>query len=298
MISRQKAGLALLLIALLGPASGNARGSTASTVLSLKGTNRLYAARPSVVSVRVSQQATIKNPLVEPSSLQVSGEGKFVGFVLVEESRGSDGSIYVGGRLSELSESDTFFFELGDVSSDMRKPRFKIQPGDYRLYLLPDKGATRITFRLGGISGRQTIKATKSIDYQTSSPDAVRTGNLYASGADGRLTGAGLLLGFVWFQPEVHAASRVDFCQSKGPTPDGWTYMPGTMECDGSSGPGGGEEWTDALPGASDTRIYYGSWQATTDISDSELTTYQHSVTVESASALIDPGSLFAWLSY
>lgn len=286
-------GMALLCVLFSSPF---ATASETSSPPLLGRSTRLRSAAPVRTEVFLPKNVKIRNPLLKGNDVSISGSGQVQLFVVVRET--GDQATYVGGRLRGFAEDRTFFFQVGHVPTDQQTESLK--RGLYSIYLIPGGAPMSVRLRLDELSGTGTTEALRyeSASVEVRRPTASRSSNLYAAGADGMLQGDGLLLGLAWFSPSVHGATVVDFCQSKGRTPEDWAYMPGQDECDSSSGPGGGETWVDANAGTS-SNLYYATWQPSdSGIRSPGASWYQHSVTVETLSTPVDVETAFVWITY
>lgn len=248
------------------------------------------------VPVLVPVGVSVQNPILSRSSMSVRGSGDVVGFVLIEAAH-TDGRMYFGGRLKGFLENRPFVMPLSD---DVAVPeRVTIPKGKYLLYLIPGEETVRIKLVLGELDGRVSLSPVNDATVVTRAPAPVRPQPLYAAGADGRLDGYGALIGLTWLESEAHGTTRADFCQSRGTTPSDWMYLPGQDECNASDGPGGGEAWTDfgTSPSHSHSaRLYHARWENLRV--RKPKASYQHSITLETASLAPSIGSAFLWLTY
>lgn len=275
--------------------------SARSSAIQLRGRNELFGRDGESVRVRIPRPVVIHNPLVTGNDFRIRGATRAMVF-LIPVGKGADHRpTYMGGRIDTFSDAAAFFVADGDALSE---EEIALRRGVYKLVFVSESADEDIsvTLKLEGLDGQvaATAKDSSTAHHVIKFSEPIRSGNSYATGADGRLRGNGMLIALTWFDAPVHSWSKVDFCQSRGPTPSDWMYLPGQDECDASSGPGGGETWIDG--GASTTptsRLYYATWRPSdAGISRPKAATYQQSVTMESGSPVDSVTTMLMWLTW
>jgi hypothetical protein len=272
------------------PVSGERASAAAARRVVLGRKNVITGEGPGMVRVRIPKPATIADPL-KPGrdDIAVEGRGPLVGFALVEETPGWDGISLVGGRLPRRSGLGNFYFSpsgLDNAGATMTLPA-----GNYRLYLLTGRRSARVSFLLDGLEGRARLSPRTPARYEVATPEARLVDgatNVYGSGADGTLSGTGLLFDFLWVKHDAHANTQYQFCLyeggERGPAP----YSPGCPALDDEDNVVMG----DGVVGAGEyTSFFYGGGMPFAE------NTYGQGFAMESAAAVEDIGYLGMWLS-
>lgn len=226
---RRTARLYLFAAAALAAATVTAPSSSAAPAApapaAVAGVTTVTGSKAAYVDVRVPRQAALRDPMFDegrPSDVQISGDGRFVGFVLVSKDRKF---VLYGGKIpEEFNKSKSFLrLHLGgeEVGQDVVVPA-----GDYRLYLLADGKPAKATLRLKGLTGTRALAPTRPADYQLTVPEPdVETSPraVFAAGADQPVAADSLFLGFLGVVVEQHAASYLSNCyhigEPEGPSP-------------------------------------------------------------------------------
>lgn len=220
--------------------------ASAAPVPVLAATNVLTASSPVVTEVVVPADATVATPFGATPDVGATGAGRVVSFALVGAERRNRDLTFAGGA---APGGVTFFLPVprfplpGGTAFDNVKTFGDLTPvpaGRYRLYVVPDGGATRITFRLRGLRGTRVIAPRTPVSAAVTSEASIGAGGAPAAVATyvpRRLTGPGLALQVLYGRTEANAAWQLVMChdtpraddapgtQSPGcPTGDSHTY--------------------------------------------------------------------------
>lgn len=154
------------------------------------------------VPVRLDQPATFNVPFFSdrPSSVKVTGGGRFAGFALVADGTDPNRVAIVGGRVANglpadhsLGDSSTLALSLTDAL-DFTAASYEIPAGDYHLYVIADGSPVTVSLSLGGLTGSTSLTPTVPVAADVAEPEArYLPQGVQTAGAPGRLDGEGLL---------------------------------------------------------------------------------------------------------
>jgi len=175
------------------------------------------------------------------------GEGRFVGFALIEEGflPIKDGKIVgssankvalFGGSVGGPASTGPFIFSYGKHSPAVGVDA-KVPAGDYTLYLLADRSPASVTIKLHGLSGRTSLRPQQKAGFslETPTPDLGGKGvtQVYSAGDAAKLgPKGGLLFSGVSEARTYHANTLYQFCTHFGkPEPEAYPfpYGPGCL---------------------------------------------------------------------
>ena len=285
------ATLVMGVVGQVGPAiPASAETSSARTPVTLKGRTVLTGSRSKMIRVRLTKAVMIERLLApNRADITVKGRGRFVGFALVQDTPKFDGISLIGGRLPKDSGLGNFYFSprgLDNASGSGRLPA-----GAYRLYLLADGSPVEVTFDLKGLQGTTRFNSPATIaDYEVATPGprlVDGANNVYGSGADGTLSGPGLLFDFLWTRHDAHVNTQYQFCLYKGGERGPSPYAPGCPTSDEFFSLGDG-----VMSAGSYTSSFYGGG------APFEADRYGQGFTFESAAAVDDIGYVALWLTF
>lgn len=223
--SSRRGFLALAVAALVCSSTAVSAAPATPASPAIAGVTTVTGSKATSVDIQVPRQAALRNPLHDegrPSDVQISGGGRFVGFVLVSRDRKF---VLYGGKIPEAFNKSKSFLQqhAGEVALGQD---VVIPAGNYRLYFLADGKPAKVTLRLKGLSGAKTLTPTRPAKFSLTVPTPdVETAPraVYAAGADQSIDRDSLFLGFLGVIVEKHAASVLSNCihigKPAGPSP-------------------------------------------------------------------------------
>lgn len=198
----------------------------------LAGDTVVTASRNAYVSVQVPRTATLRDPLVldgAAGDVQVSSPGRQAAFVLVQENASdADRLVVVGGRVPDPKQ----VLHYTQVASGRVVNGAAVIPaGNYRLYLISDRGPTTVRLRFGGLRGSTRLNAVSRANARFGQPaaslDSTPARATYAVGADMATSGRTLFLGAMYVSYDKHVDTVYSDCfyfeRPTSPAP----YFPG-----------------------------------------------------------------------
>lgn len=201
----------------------------------------LEGSRTGVIRVRLPFRARISETFGPEGDIDIRGDSRLVGFVLVQDAVSGGAGLFVG-RLPGEANNLTFWWAFG-TRRDFG-PRTTLPAGRYLLYLLSDGEPVRIRLHFDGlIEGRTTLSSLRPARYQLRTPEprllAGPSDNVYSAGANGRLRSSGLLFEVLWLVGSGEPYAEVGTCIHRGradPETGFLPYCPGAEEA-GAGGP-------------------------------------------------------------
>lgn len=145
------------------PDPGAAAAPTEARV-TLAGTTRMTGSRTTSAPVRIPRTLRLE-PSQFKQSLRISGAGRAIGFVLVQEGRPATARTMISAmRLSfcgrpGCSDPEPLLTAAARTAED--KGRLVIPAGHYRMYLIADGRPATVAVRLPGLSGSAWLRPTR-----------------------------------------------------------------------------------------------------------------------------------------
>jgi hypothetical protein len=194
--------------------------------------NVISGSQSSSMLVRLRAPATLRQPEFSKTSVATEGSGDLVGFALAQEPFDFDKSAAVIAARMPSKSGGSPILSLGFRLRESSKG-YHLPAGTYRLYLLADGPAAKVTFQLKGVTGTQNLRPSKPAEAVIKTPNirpSAEIQNVYTGGADYRLSNSGILFNHLSVTHEAHAASVSQFCYSAGapePAENPAPYAPG-----------------------------------------------------------------------
>lgn len=297
--------IAVSLLLLIGLSFGSSAQAQPSSIPALARTTVLTGSQTGAARVRLDEMATIANPSVSKASVRVSGPGPFAGFALVAtDVPNREGFVLLGGRLANSGQRKVFLDVAGDWVAPQGQETFILQPGDYLIYLLPGSGTTTVKLTFEGLEGALTLTPLAEAHYALKSPlpyfAETPTKTYYAIGSTNYLGGRGLIYGATWFKTDVHIAtsSKACFWRNEPAYPVGYLPTCGDLLLVQPGNFWSSDQWADPTPSIGPvSKFYSGSWHPFSAGFKGRLR-YGLSITVQSASAVEEVGSVGLWITY
>lgn len=292
--------VALLAIpALFAPYAGSREArASANTIETLRAVTRVAGSRPTVISVRLPAEATVKTTVDSSPDIKVSGRGRFVGFALVPEDPKTP--VLLGGRLPESAGSFRVLMPvLGQASRTSILQNYSeettLPPGRYRLYFLPGAGHASVTLNLHGLSGKTVLRPSEPARYELLEPDVYSPNdqyNYYSAGSERNLRSRGLIFQALWLRVDAHLEGVFHFCTNGPENPAPSQVPPQVAYGPGCAGAGGGLTEDRAVAAEPHVKVFYEG------VAPLEPADYGQGFYFATASKVSRVGHLAMWLSY
>jgi hypothetical protein len=211
--------LALALLA--GPGSPYSSASPEKAVSELAGKTVILGGRSTTFTdVSLRAPATVDTSFSGSRSLKIHSPKDLVAFVLLPLGKTSGPGI-LGGRISRADYTTDFISPIDRWNYDFAKyyeDEFRLEPGEYRLYVVPGSAPARIELKLKGLEGSTMVKPDRSAQGEFRRPDPRALGAwgalpfMNSFGSTGRLGTHGLLFQALWLQTDVHLGGQYQFC--------------------------------------------------------------------------------------
>lgn len=193
--------------------------------MELCGTTVIEGAESGVLPVRLSRDAVIKatpdEDIYGPGQpISVSGDGRFIGFALVEDRPKRDGAGLFGGRvLPDEPGEQNLFTPMGGITFSPEVDGYLFPAGDYLLYLVADGSPVTIAFEFSGLSGDVTAGIARPVDAalrELRPSTELPSQNYYEASTEHTLVAPGIAFRALNVTGGAHAAGAYTTCIQRG----------------------------------------------------------------------------------
>ena len=178
-VAKRSGSLGVILILVLGSLSTPSlarEGSSSPPTLGYR--NVITGDAISGITVRVPERAIFTSKVSRSPSFDISGQGRVLGFALVRQAEDVEDTWAIYGtrwsfcamRCTEKQLDERLRGTKPDElsggygwRSDEGPPRYVVDPGVYRLYLIADGHPVRVTLTLNGLQGTRHLVPTDEV---------------------------------------------------------------------------------------------------------------------------------------
>jgi hypothetical protein len=208
----------------------------------LKGVSTIVGSRPSVMRVNIPDRLVLPLDDAVADLIDIKGEGRATGFVLLSAADSSTGSFSMYGGVvmsgcekaackAPREERAGSIVYAGRTDKD--ETQVELPAGPYDLYLIADGAPVRVRLRIPGLGGRATYKPTTEVSKFVTTPDEVvqesSTGATYSAGSRIDVKGReAVVLGLLRLRTAAWTTGAVGHCvYADDPPPSPAAFAPG-----------------------------------------------------------------------